>query len=265
MGLFSSITNIVKHVVAGPVAGIIRLTAPKKISNITSAIPAATFNLTGVGTAINTGLAVGTALTAKRPTVQQGGQPMALNVGGILGAVSGIFGGAQNPYFQGVSNVAGLASQFFPQPVNRILSPQPQAVMAAAPRMLAPMLRGGAAMIGRSFFQRFPNLAAAMQQLRDRGFAVKRAQLWSLMKRFGPELLVTGGLLTAAAVSELMMAGPGHRRMNAANGRALHRAARRIKSFHRMCGTIDLLKSRGSRRSSTRVVCGTCRKSPCRC
>lgn len=185
---------------------------------------------------------------------------MGLNVGGLLGQIGTIFGGNQNELFSGVSNVANLASQFFPQPsVMTQVAIRPPMPVAAAGAM-----RAVGALVGRSFFQKFPNLATSMQQLAARGFTVKRSQLWNLLKRFGPELLITGGLLTAAAVSELMVAGPGHRRMNAANPRALHRAARRIKSFHKMCGTIDLLKSRG-KRSSSRFLCGTCRKSPCRC
>lgn len=54
------------------------------------------------------------------------------------------------------------------------------------------------------------------------------------------------------------------RRMNPANSKALRRAARRIKSFHRLCVHTDVLKSR-SRRSYGGSRCGTCKRSPCRC
>lgn len=183
---------------------------------------------------------------------------MGLDLGGILGTVGGIFGGNQNPVFQGISNVANLAQQFVPQ--STALAVRPPISSVPAPRAMTPM---ASAAVGRSFFQKFPNLANAIQQLRNRGMHVKRSQLWSLLKRFGPELLVTGGLLTAAAVSELMIAGPGRRTMNPANSKALKRAARRIKSFHRLCQTTDLIKSK--RRSGGFTRCGTCRKSPCRC
>jgi hypothetical protein len=126
---------------------------------------------------------------------------------------------------------------------------------------MAPMARGGG-IVGRSFFNKWPNLATAIQRLKNAGQNVTRGKLYGMLKRFGPEFLISAGILTAAAVSELALAGPGHRRMNPANSRALRRAARRIKSFHRMCGTIDLLKSRGRRRG---IPCRTCRKNPCSC
>lgn len=189
---------------------------------------------------------------------------MALNIGGILGQVGTIFGGGQNQIFSGISNVANLASQFFPQTGT---APAPVTALAVRPAPtslgMLPALGRGAAMVGRSFFNRFPNLATAMQQLRDRGQQVTRGQLFSLLKRFGPEVLITGGLLTAAAVSELMVAGPGRRRMNPANVHALRRSARRIKSFHKLCQTVDLIKTKRTYGGSRR--CGTCRKSPCRC
>ena len=172
---------------------------------------------------------------------------MALDIGGILRTAGTIFGGGQNQIFQNVSNVASLASQFFPvRPGITMGQTQPmgQPVMAAVPA-----IRAGA-MVARGFFNRFPNLATAIQQLRARGMNVRRAQLWSLLKRFGPEVLITGGLLTAAAVNELMVAGPGHRRMNPANVKALRRSMRRLDSFHRLCVSADRL--RGSRRRSSK-------------
>lgn len=117
--------------------------------------------------------------------------------------------------------------------------------------------------VGRTFFNKFPNLAVAIQKMRNAGQNVSRSKLYSMLKRFGPEFLVSAGILTAAAVSELALAGPGHRRMNPANSKALRRSMRRIKSFHRLCSTADILKSRGRRRVGS--SCGTCRKSPCRC
>ena len=179
----------------------------------------------------------------------EGVQPMAINIGGILSGVGSIFGQGQNPYFQGVSNVASLASQFFP-PRGVPSYPNVPAVRTAA---ALPMLRGGA-IAARGFFNKFPNLALAIQQLRARGITVKRAQLWSMLKRFGPEAVIGGGLLTAGAVSELMMAGPGHRRMNPGNVKALRRSLRRVESFHKLCVRADSLRSprrRGTKKCAT--------------
>lgn len=98
--------------------------------------------------------------------------------------------------------------------------------------------------VGRSFFNKWPNLATGIQKLRNAGKNISRSKLYSMVKRFGPEFLVSAGILTAAAVSELILAGPGHRRMNPANSKALRRATRRIKSFHRLCGDADIIKTR---------------------
>mgnify|MGYP003417051137 CR=1 FL=1 len=98
--------------------------------------------------------------------------------------------------------------------------------------------------VGRTFFNKWPNLATAIQKMKNAGHNVSRSKLYSMLKRFGPEFLVTAGIMSAAAVSELILAGPGHRRMNPANSKALRRATRRIKSFHRLCGEADVIKTR---------------------
>jgi len=95
--------------------------------------------------------------------------------------------------------------------------------------------------VGRSFFNKWPNLATAIQKMRNAGQNVSRSKLYSMLKRFGPEFLVTGGILTAAAVQELALAGPGHRRMNPANSKALRRSIRRVVSFHKLCKVADVI------------------------
>jgi hypothetical protein len=124
----------------------------------------------------------------------------------------------------------------------------PPPLPVPVPRPALPAIAAGRAIVGRRFFERFPNLATSIQQLRDRGIRVKRSQLWNLMRRFGPEVLITGGLLTAAATSELMAAGPGRRRMNVANTRALRRSMRRIEGFHKLCMKADILRRRAPAR-----------------
>lgn len=120
-------------------------------------------------------------------------------------------------------------------------------VMSKAPAVAGAI--GGAvartgAVVGRSFFNKWPNLATAIQKMRNAGQNVSRSKLYSMLKRFGPEFLVTAGIMSAAAVSELALAGPGHRRMNPANSKALRRAQRRLKSFHRLCSDSDVFKTR---------------------
>lgn len=128
----------------------------------------------------------------------------------------------------------------FAQPVaNRVGTP----AMSKVPAIVGGAARAGA-VVGRGFFTKWPNLSTAIQKMRNAGQNVSRSKLYSMLKRFGPEFLVTAGIMSAAAVSELALAGPGHRRMNPANSKALRRATRRIRSFHRLCGDADIIKTR---------------------
>jgi len=144
---------------------------------------------------------------------------------------------------------ASIAMQAFaPQPASFPMAGGGGGMSATPVMASVPAIAGRVgAVVGRGFFQRFPNLATGIQTLRNGGVNASRSKLYSVMKRFGPEFLVSGGLLTAAAVNELAVAGPGHRRMNPANSRALRRAARRIESFHRLCRHTDMLQSRRRR------------------
>lgn len=248
MGLFGSIGSFFSGAAKAVATGGISLVAPKLIPSFIdkplTAITKAQFP-TSPAQLLSTGAALATrnpALLYPAAPANAGG-PMALNIPGILNQVGSIFGGNQNPYFQGISNVANLASQFVAAPTG-LRPPVPTTAAGTA------AMRAGA-VVGRSFFQKFPNLATAIQALRNRGANVTRSKLYSLLKRFGPDILISGGILTAAAVSELMMAGPGHRRMNPGNVSALRRSARRIESFHRLCVRVDRL--RAPRRRSCKV------------
>jgi hypothetical protein len=128
----------------------------------------------------------------------------------------------------------------------------------AIPTMAAvPAIARGGMVVGRAFFNRFPNLATVIQGLRNQGKNVTRSKLWSLMKRFGPDFLISGGILTAAAASELAMAGPGRRRMNPGNIKALRKAHRRMKSFHHICATNDTLLHSRRRKAAPANFGGT--------
>lgn len=176
-----------------------------------------------------------------------GGRPMGLFDdiwGGVQNAATGIFSGSQNSIdWNGLlQGGVGLATQALAP--RKPMAPVQTAAFAPATMAAAPAIARAGAVVGRSFFNRFPSLATSIQTLRNSGMNVTRAKLYGVMKRFGPEFLVTGGLLTAAAVNELAVAGPGHRRMNPANVRALRRSVRRIESFHRLCKTTDSLRRR---------------------
>jgi len=230
------------------------------LTNPAKALPLAASVLTG-----NPAL----ALSAFVPQTQ-GATPMGFNIGGLLGSVSGILGGNQNPYFQTVSSAASLASNFFPQPSGNIytvaqnqqrpgppLQPMPRAPMQM--RLRAGGLSGAVlsilATVASQLGRKSISLSGAMSIIRKMGkFLMEPA---AIAVALGIGVSELADLITASSMRK-------HRHMNPANGKALRRAARRIKSFHRMCGTIDLLKSRG-RRAPSRSGCGTCRKNPCRC
>jgi len=245
MGFLGSIGNFLgtaaKAVATGGISVVAPKLIPKPINTVLNTVTKAQFP-TSLSALTTTGLAVAT----RNPSLlTQGAQPMSLNLGGILNSVGQAFGGNQNPYFQGISNVANLASQFVPQTNVAMRPPMPTAPGVAGAMRSVPM-------IGRKFFEKFPNLATAIQALRNRGANVTRAKLFSLLKRFGPDILITGGILTAAAVSELMVAGPGHRRMNPGNAKALRRSLRRLESFHKLCVRADKFRGGGRRKASSR-------------
>lgn len=180
-----------------------------------------------------------------REATFSGAQPMSIfdDIGGMFGGGSSFDSGVDTSFnWNGLLNLGvGLATN--------ALAPRGSAVPAMAPASMAaaPAIVRGAATVGRSLFNRFPNLATGIQRLRNAGQNVTRAKLYSVMKRFGPEFLVSGGLLTAAAVQELAVAGSGRRRMNPANAKALRRSVRRIESFHRLCKSTDVIKGRRRR------------------
>jgi hypothetical protein len=234
---------------------------PQKISDIKAALTVFS-TLLGFGTSVLTGPKfVATALSQTDPierditlTALQGGRNMAFQDGdsGFFGDIWGginqtLQGGlGQNLLNIGQQALSGFVTQqFAPQPVSMNMGGA-QPVMASVPAIAR---AGGAiATVGRGFFNRFPNLATSIQALRNRGSNVSRSSLYSAMRRFGPEMLVSGGLLTAAAVSELAVAGPGRRRMNPGNVKALRRAHRRMKSFHKVCVDNDQLYKRSRKR-----------------
>jgi len=201
---------------------------------------------------IYTGGLYGKATAAGQALVQPGGGAMGFNLGGFLGQIGSAFGQSQIPAIQNIGSFAGIASGFIQptgSPFGGQTTMQPTPVMASGVQAMA---RAGA-VVGRGFFNKFPNLATAIQGYRNMGKNITRAKLHSLMRRFGPELLISGGILSAAAVSELMMAGPGRRRMNPGNVKALRRSLRRLESFDKLCHRVQ----RHTRKRSTKRSTGS--------
>lgn len=234
-----------------------------------------------VGSAIATGgtsIAVEAASTALQ-IYQQENKTMGLDLGGIFGGVATALGGlSSGSYLTGLQGVGQIASSFLSSPTPSYAAmpsysmpqygivpySQPQAPMQAQPvgafsvagqaiaRLTAPILAKIAVKLG---LRARPSLTRAMDMVR------KAAKLLT-----SPEAVAAALGITVAELATLITTSNARkrRRMNPANSKALRRAARRIKSFHRLCTHTDVLKSRG-RRFSSKSACGTCKRSPCRC
>lgn len=242
--------------IANTVAGVIAQLAPA---------------LTGYGAAF----AVASALAENVERSQKG---MSLNLGGILGAVGNVLGGANLGNYSWIGDVAGAGfniagAALTPQPTYAsapIYNPLPAytpppppmatQTMSAVPafsvaagaiaRVTAPILTKIAVKLG---LRARPSLNRAMELVR------KAAKILT-----SPEAVATALGITVAELATLITSSSARRRrrMNPANSKALRRAARRIKSFHKLCTHTDVLRGRGRSRSAR---CGSCRKSPCRC
>src|SRR2546426_5527340 len=55
--------------------------------------------------------------------------------------------------------------------------------------------------LGRGIASRFPLLWGAIQVWRGRGVSMTAEKLWGLVRRFGPQLLITAGVLRGGALS----------------------------------------------------------------
>lgn len=108
-----------------------------------------------------------------------------------------------------------------------------------------PALSAAGALMSRSM-RSFPSLANSIMALRARGIRANVESLWTMLKKFGPNALVSGGFLTAAAISDLMYYKSTHkrRRMNPANTKALRRSLRRLKSFDNLSHRVSAQLSR---------------------
>ena len=202
-------------------------------------------------------------------------QNMALNIGQLLGgigqAIGGIQGGAVQPYTQGLSSVlmAGgqIASAFAPQPAASPISypygsPMAQPVMAAAGPVMrtvgSGMLAGAGGAALRDLSKQIAQKASQFlgKTLSTAGLvavARKMAKFFTSPEAIATYLGVTVGELYTVWSYE---AAKKRRRINPANGKALRRAASRIKSFHKLCQHTDLLKTR--RRAPSRSCSKVC-------
>lgn len=204
---------------------------------------------------------------------QEGDADMGVNLGALLGNVGTILtrtNQTNNPY---VAGTGAILSAFTPA------AKVPSAPSKSAPSLMAPTAVVGAAAVG-GLTQEIVNFGSVLlgklgikiKSINGFSPALKRAlgAIASFARRTpgGSMISILVGLgLTQYAASVLtawFTQRRKHRRMNPANSKALRRAARRIKSFHRLCMHTDVIKS-SSRRRSYGKRCNTCRVSPCSC
>ena len=195
---------------------------------------------------------------------------MGLNLGGLLSGVSNIFGNSQNPYFSTISDFAGAASQAFPMQVSQpVYSPMPS--VSNVPQVyqvknqVATRSGSGITQDIATIGQKILGQLGIRYTLTASGLssALKRAlgSIQSLARRTpsGTVVSILVGLGLTAMEANTMIAWNAqrrkYRRMNPANGKALRRAARRIKSFHRLCTHTDIIKTHHRRQPISRGRC----------
>lgn len=210
--------------------------APKTFAPLTGAIQSTLYNPQLIGPATSLALpGIGGRAASLLPT----GGNMGLNLGGLVpGLVSGLgslLGGATpstalNAFSTALPSYGGFGQTNLPAAIP-VQQRQP---ITPGTNAMATLQR-----VGKKFWEKFPNLYRRLQIYKLSGIKLTRARLWGMVRRFGPDFLITAGILTAIEINELMLAGPGHRRMNPANGRALKRSLRRLESFEKLCHRVD--------------------------
>src|SRR5688572_24735783 len=152
MGFFKSFKKIVSRVVVGVATGgiseVARAVAPKTRSTFDALgslasnvfLPTSPQQLIGLGAAAITKNPTFLATSLQGGTVSQSTQPfsggnpaMAIDIGGLLKGISGVFGTGGTGIGSTIGNVASLASGFFPSPQ------MSQVVQTAVAPMSAPM------------------------------------------------------------------------------------------------------------------------------
>jgi hypothetical protein len=195
---------------------------------------------------------------AAGPIGTSGGTPMALGnvLGGLQNVLStvGGFGGQVGQVGQvGSAFLSGFLPAQGPVAA-QVPGSFPQATMTMA---AAPIIRGAATAVA-SFVA---PILAKMSMAMGKNITLRAAMI--IVRRLGkllgsPSVVAAAIGLTLAELSQLLtasaLAGSSGRRMNAGNVKALRRAHRRIKSFHKLCGENDRLRAPRRRSTSARVI-----------
>lgn len=189
---------------------------------------------------------------------QPGAKPMALNIGGILGTVGSVLGSTNatnNPYVSGLSGVLQIASTAF-APTQRAAAPA--MTVASRPATSTPTVIGASASV-RGLTQDIVNIGNKL--LGRLGISVRSISAFSPTLKRAIGSIASFARRTPSGTIVSVLAGMGltaleantitawysqrkkSRRMNPCNAKALRRAARRIRSFHKLAIHTDLLKT----------------------
>lgn len=201
--------------------------------------------------------AAGTNVNAP-PEQQEQEQPM----GSFLGGLQGVLGtlGSSGGNVGAIATIgSGFLSGFLPargpsqnQQVSYFPQVQAQPVMA-----MTPMIRGAASAVAGFAAP----LLAKMSLAIGKNVTLRAAMI--IIRRLGKYLQSPSAIgaaigLSVSELSQLItaasLAGSHGRRMNAGNVKALRRAHRRIRSFHKLCGDNDRLKAPRRRAPARRTV-----------
>ena len=159
--------------------------------------------------------------------------------GGILGAAAPALGGSQT--FGGA--LAGFGSTLLTasaQPVSRAITP------SGFPMRVAQEIDVGPGMLPARRGTSTPNLVTLWNALRAMGWRGPLRAVVALIRRHPVAIVMQllAGFVTEEVLRRAIFEAhtKRHRRMNPANSKALRRASRRIRSFHRLCTQTDLLR-----------------------
>lgn len=240
------------------------------LANIVAGIGA---SLTGFGAFFG-------AASTLAENVERSQSGMALNIGGILSGVGSVLGGANLGQYSGFSQLLGGGLQiagaalaptpqitYASQPIYGAMPyPQPAAPAAVPTMSAAPIIGAAAGAIARVTAPILAKIAAKLG-LRNRPSLQRAIDIVRKAAKIlqSPEAVAVALGITTAELATLIVSHNARKRrtMNPANAKALRRAARRIKSFHRMCTHVDLIKTR--RHSASRSGCFKCGKRKCSC
>lgn len=210
------------------------------------------------------GLQVGTAgvaaLTGNLQPAQsllaeaQGVEPMGL--GSVLGGLQGVLGTVSK--FGGPAGTiaeigSGFLSGFLPaQGPSVAMVPQSSFPQATKTMAMTPTIVAGLNIV-QSILMKMGTSIGRNVSFRAAIIIIRR-----LMKTLGsPQAVAVALGITMSEIATLLtaqaMAGSSGRRMNVGNVKALRRAHRRIKGFHKLCGENDRLRA-PRRRSSPKVI-----------